>query len=285
VDQCEELYTLGIDPRERAAFCACLEGVADDASSPLRVIVTIRADFLDRLTEERQFLGAVARGLLFLPPMTIDGLRDALEKPIKALDYRFEDDALVSEMLDGLAGMKSPLPILQFTAMKLWEERDLQQRLLLRQTYQSLGGMAGALSTHADAVLSGLPLSDQRIARHILPQLVTPERTRAIVRMDELGTSSEDAAAAQRIILHLADARLVVIESSEERAGKTVELTHESLIDRWAKLKQWLDGDAQDLQFLTELRNAASQWEKNGHVEGFLWRDQAAHKASAWLEQ
>lgn len=33
VDQLEELYTLGSDPTERASFCACLEGVADDASS------------------------------------------------------------------------------------------------------------------------------------------------------------------------------------------------------------------------------------------------------------
>ncbi|HLM72887.1 MAG TPA: serine/threonine-protein kinase, partial [Polyangiaceae bacterium] len=31
VDQLEELYTLGIEASERAAFCACLEGVADDA--------------------------------------------------------------------------------------------------------------------------------------------------------------------------------------------------------------------------------------------------------------
>ena len=37
VDQLEELYTQGIDLTEQAAFCACIEGVADDASSPLRV--------------------------------------------------------------------------------------------------------------------------------------------------------------------------------------------------------------------------------------------------------
>lgn len=51
VNQLEELYTLGAEASERAAFCACLKGVADDASSPLRVIVTIRADFLDRVSE------------------------------------------------------------------------------------------------------------------------------------------------------------------------------------------------------------------------------------------
>ena len=39
VDQFEELYTLVPEPAERRAFTACLAGVADDATSPLRVVV------------------------------------------------------------------------------------------------------------------------------------------------------------------------------------------------------------------------------------------------------
>src|SRR5262249_29158183 len=52
IDQLEELYTQGIDPEEQAAFLACLEGVADDASSPLRVVLSMRSDFVHRLAED-----------------------------------------------------------------------------------------------------------------------------------------------------------------------------------------------------------------------------------------
>jgi len=62
---------------------------------------------------------------------------------------------------------------------------------------------------------------------------------------------------------------LVLIEEGGEREGKTVELTHESLIDRWVKLRQWLDENEQDAPFLAQLRNAAQQWEKNNEAEGF----------------
>ncbi|HEX2568741.1 MAG TPA: protein kinase, partial [Polyangia bacterium] len=285
VDQLEELYTLGIDPAERAAFCACLEGVADDASSPLRVIVTVRADFLDRVAEDRRFLAEVTRGLLFLPPLTRDGLRDALERPLAAERYRFEDDELVEEMLGGLAGTRSPLPILQFTATKLWEARDRPARRLTRQAYHALGGVAGALSTHADAVLSGMSLPEQRLARALCLRLVTPERTHAIVPLEELRALAEDGAAVEQVIHHLAAARLLAIEAGGERGGFTVELIHESLIDRWGQLRQWLDVNEQDAQFLAELRQAALQWEKNGKMDGFLWRDQAALKAGQWLAQ
>ncbi len=285
VDQLEELYTLGIDPEERAAFTACLEGVGDDASSPLRVIVTIRGDFLDRLSEDRRLLDEVTRGLVFLPPMTHEGLRDALIKPLEKVQYRFEDESLVEEMLNGLSGTKSPLPLLQFTATKLWDARDPEKRLLTREAYDALGGVAGALSTHADSVIAGFAVREQHLARALFVRLVTPERTRAIVRLSELSAIDADSAAVSQVVERMAAARLLSIETSNGEEETSVELLHESLIERWSKLRQWLDEDQQDAQFLAELRYAAGQWEKNGRVEGFLWRDRAAVMAGQWLER
>ncbi|HRI64274.1 MAG TPA: protein kinase [Polyangium sp.] len=285
VDQFEELYTLGIEPQNRAAFCASLLGVADDASSPLRVILSIRADFLDRLAEDRTFLSQVTRGLYFLPPMSGGGLRDALKKPVEAAKYQFEDEQLIDEISSGLAEMKSPLPILQFMATKLWEARDEKRRLLTREAYQNLGGVVGALSTHADGVLASMTSAEQRMTRAIFMRLVTPERTRAIVLFEELGELGEDKTAVELVVQRLADARLLAIESGDDHAGKTVELVHESLIERWGKLRSWLEENKHDAQFVAELRNAAAQWEKNDRAEGLLWRDRAAIEAGRWLER
>ncbi len=283
VDQFEELYTLSLEAGVREAFTASLLGVADDASSPLRVIFAIRADFLDRLTEDRNILSAVTRGLYFLPAMGDQGLRDALEKPLAAAKYQFEGKKLVDEILDGLIGLKSPLPILQFMATKLWENRDESRRLLTTAAYRALGGVAGALSTHADAMLAAMSPIEQRITRTIFMRLVTPERTRAIVLFDELCALYADKSVVEHVLQRLSEARLIAIESSHEREGKTVELVHESLIERWEKLRHWLDENELDVQFRTELQSAATQWEKNGKANGFLWRSEAAQKAESWL--
>src|SRR5262249_15405188 len=69
VDQFEEVFTLAADDEERAAFVACLAGAADDASSPVRVVLTVRSDFLDRIAEDRRLMAEVTRGLLLLPPV------------------------------------------------------------------------------------------------------------------------------------------------------------------------------------------------------------------------
>ncbi|WP_437730605.1 nSTAND1 domain-containing NTPase [Sorangium sp. So ce1335] len=295
VDQFEELYTLGAPPEERAAFFACLEGAADDASSPLRVLLAVRSDFLERAADDRGFLGAVTRGLWFLPPIGREGLRGALTRPLEATGYRFETAEMVEHMLSALEGTRSPLPLLQFTATELWEARDHERRLLSQESYARIGGVAGALSAHADAVLSALSAREQRLARAVLLRLVTPERTRAVVELDELqelaqGGDGDASDAIAQVVQHLAGARLLLIETGDEAAGggrghTTVELVHESLIERWPKLGQWLTESEQDAQFLARLRAAAAQWEASGRAEGLLWRDRAAEDARAWYER
>src|SRR5262249_32253453 len=94
VDQFEELYTLVSEP-ERMAFLACIAGVADDAGSPLGVVFAIRSDFLDRLAEANAVLHTLHQGILLLPPMNRDGLREALVRPLAAVEHRFEPEALV----------------------------------------------------------------------------------------------------------------------------------------------------------------------------------------------
>ncbi|MDC3960423.1 PD40 domain-containing protein [Polyangium jinanense] len=290
VDQFEELYTLGVDPEVRAVFVACLSGAADDASSPLRVLLAIRSDFLDRMADERHFMVDVTRGLWFLPPMEREGLREALTRPIEASGHRFQTEEMVEHVLHTLESTRSPLPLLQFTAAKLWEARDRERRVLTQEGYEKIGGVAGALSAHADAVLAAMSLHEQRLARAVLLRLVTPERTRAVVSLDELCELAQDGEgsareAIARVVQHLAGARLLLIETGGERQGTTVELVHESLIDRWAKLGQWLAESEHDAEFLARLRTAAQQWEASGQAEGLLWRDRAAEDARQWRER
>jgi serine/threonine protein kinase len=288
VDQFEELYTQGADEAERKAFTACLTSAADDASSPLRVVLSIRSDFLDRTAEDPKFALEVTRGVSRLLPMGREELREALMRPIKEAGYHFESDGMVDGMLDELERPGSPLPLLQFTAAKLWEQRDSKRRLLTLSSYERLGGVAGALSTYADTVLAGLTPRDQQLCREVCLLLCTrgtaaQARTRAVVKLEELRRRAEGSDAVVTVVRHLVDARLLLLQG--EGDGATVELVHESLIERWAKLQQWLDESNQDAQLLDRLRAAAQQWEANGEDPSLLWRDRMAQEAATWRER
>jgi len=276
VDQTEELYTLCEDADAQRAFTACLTAAADDPSSPTRVLLSLRTDFLDRL--DADFLEVVGRGLTFLHPPTRAQLEESLRRPAELVGYRFEDDALVAAMLDALERSPAPLPLLQFAAARLWETRDRERKLLTRTSYDSLGGLSGVLASHADEVVAGLPRDQHVLVRALFRRLVTAERTRAVVELSDLAALSEDATVAG-LVDRLVEARLLVIQQRGDDEGATVELAHEALIDGWPTLQRWLDETQQHAALLEQLRAAAKQWSERGRTPGLLWRGPAADDA------
>ncbi len=279
VDQFEELYTNVTDIEERQAFVRCLAAAADDPTAPVRLVISVRSDFLDRVAENPAFMAELNQGLFFLLPPNRDGLRDALVQPAEMAGYHFEDPAIVEDMLDHLASTPGALPLLQFTATKLWDGRDIGRKLFTRDSYQKVGGIAGALASHADAVLNKMTPTAQGLVRALFLRLVTPERTRAIISMKELEELAKDQDEVKRAIDQLAYARLVVVQTAEAGGQSTVEIVHESLIHSWPTLKKWLDEGHEDSVFMEQLRQAARQWQQKAHDAGLLWRGEIVSEA------
>jgi serine/threonine protein kinase len=277
IDQFEELYTMVPDLQERLAFTACLGSIADDATSPTRVVFSIRSDFLDRVPEDPRFMSEASQGLFFLTSPGKEGLREAIVQPAEMAGYHFESPGIVDDMLAHLASTQGALPLLQFTASKLWESRDPARKLLTDASYLALGGISGALASHADAVLNEMPPHTRPLVRAIFLRLVTPERTRALVSIDEQRELSQDGAEIQRAIDQLVQARLLVVQTGGGVA--TAELVHESLIHGWPTLHRWLDESGEDAAFIEQLRNAAKQWQAKGKDSGLLWRGEMVEEA------
>jgi hypothetical protein len=282
VDQFEELYALVPDQAERLAFTACLSAMADDAAAPLRLLVSMRSDFLDRVAEDQHFVEEVTRGLVVLSPLGREGLKEALVEPLAQIGYRFESSELVTEMLDVLESTPGALPLLQFAASKLWDDRDRQRKLLTRDAHTKVGGVAGALAAHADEVIRALTPPRQKMARTVLTRLVTPQGTRATVDAAELEQLGGDPAEVKPLLEHLTSSRLLVVRTTGDNEGRALELVHECLITGWPMLRRWLDDGREDLAFVAELTAAARQWELKGRPTDLLWRGAAAAEARHW---
>jgi hypothetical protein len=283
LDQFEELYTLVEDPAARDRFATAVANVAVDASTPVRVVLSMRSDFLDRVSESQALLQAVTRELTILQPPDEQGLREALGQPAALAGYAFEDEAMVDEMVESLATETAALPLLQFAAAKLWEARDPERRLLTRAAYEAMGGVEGALVRHADAVVEAMPSAERRATRLLFQRLVTPEGTRAVLSRGELAELFDDRRAADRLLHALTEARLLVVQSiGDDEGDARVEIVHESLITQWGKLQRWLEEGHEDAAMLAQLRDAARQWESRGRPTGLLWTGDAVDEARLW---
>ena len=279
VDQLEELFTLSDDDEARKAFLASLLAAADDHTSPVRVVLSMRADFLDRLAGHKYFLNELTRGLFFLSAPDMDNLRETLVRPAELAGYTFDDAWIVEDMMQA-ATSKGALPLLQFAATRLWDSRDRAKRKLTIAAYNQMGGVGGAFARHADEVAAAVPPQSQNLLRAIVTRLVTAEGTRAVVDRSELLELSEDRAEVERILDQLVRARLIVMHTDAVQ-GTTVEIVHEVLISEWPTLSRWLE-DSQALRgFMQELRQATKQWHARGKRSDLVWHGAMAHDALA----
>jgi WD40 repeat protein len=271
IDQFEELFTLCPQADLRVRFLNSVCSAADDVEEPVRVVFTVRDDFLGQLATSPTVREAL-RNLMVLERPKIDTLVSMIEGPAHAAAYRFDDGAMVREMAEAVVDEPAGLPLLSFAADKLWELRDSEKKLLLRSAYEKIGGVEGALVSHADGVLDGFASKQVSVARSLLLRMVTPQRTRRVISRQE--ALSGLPSGADEILTRLVDARLV----SQRKAAANLdvqtqlELAHESLAIRWPTLVSWQDEDREELAFIADLKHASSKWENRGREEEVLWQ-------------
>ncbi len=272
VDQLEELVTLAARA-PALAFCRQLAAlIALGVSAGVRVLATVRGDYLTRLAELPALGPELERAFQLLRPLTAPSIREAVVAPARAYGVEFESEQLVDEIV--AAGVEGGLPLLQFALAELWHGRDRERARVTATTLERLGGVEGALTGHADGVIQGLSAPVREAARAQLLRLVTLERTRGARRRDELISGEASVAALEALVR----GRLVVARDND--AGEPVyELTHEALLARWHTLRGWLD-DANEHRTLRErLGAAAREWSELDRSSDALWRGERLRQA------
>jgi WD40 repeat protein len=285
VDQFEELFTQN-SKEVQEAFASLLGRLVLEADA--HVVVSLRDDFLIHC-HEHEALSPILSDLTLLGPLSESGLRRALVQPALACGYRFEDEALVEEMITAVRGERGALPLLAFAASRLWELRDRERGLLTREAYRDIGGVAGALAQHAETTLERIGTQRAPSVRELFRNLVTAQGTRAVREREELLSVFEgkDREEAEEVLKGLVDARLL---TQYERAGDggeghpQVEIVHESLLSAWPRLVRWQTQDADGAQLRDQLRQAARLWEDRGRAEDLLWTGPSFREFAVWKE-
>ena len=283
VDQLEEVVTLTADPDERRAFVAAMVKAADDPLAPVRVVTTLREEFLGRVILTEEARSAFSQISVLRTPGP-EALREIVVRPVEVVRHSFDDPSLPDDMVAEVADAPAGLPLLQFAGQQLWLRRDRDRRVLRRADYEAIGGVAGALARHADGVLARMTPRQVQHARDMLLRLVTDEGTRQTQARPELLAGLDPGA--DTVLDALIDARLLVARDDEQRGGPVViELIHESLATTWTRLAHWVEASREDLAFLAEVRAAADVWQRRGRPRDEVWSEPAVAEAAHHLDK
>jgi serine/threonine protein kinase/formylglycine-generating enzyme required for sulfatase activity len=266
VDQLEELLTLS-EPDEARVVAAALGALAVRGPS-VRVLGTVRSDFLSRLTTLPGLGTEVAQGLYFLRPLTGERIREVIVRPAAAKGVAFESEALVDTLVAQTELAPGGLPLLQFTLAEIWDARDVEAQMIRADSLAALGGVEGALTRHADRLLAGLDSEGRDAARRILLRLVTAAGTRARRTEAELLTAGPERRAERAALEVLVHGRVVVANDAQHGA---YELAHEALLVSWSTLQGWLQRGAAEHAVRARIEQAAAEWQRMGFARDLLW--------------
>jgi formylglycine-generating enzyme required for sulfatase activity len=272
VDQLEELVTVS-EPQEAALVSELLGQLASGVAG-VRLLATVRSDFLTRVGALPWLGDSLSRTLHLLRPLSRAEVREVITGPAQVKGVRFESEALITTLVESTVRAEGSLPLLQFTLAELWETRDRERGIITASALEALGGVGGALAWYADSVLDQLPPEQQLAARRLLMRLVTGEGTRARRSGPELLDPQEGSHEALEALIR---ARLVVVH--ESGAGATFDIAHEALLTGWARLAGWLAEATETRQLLARLELAAAEWERLERPREALWGERHLEEA------
>ncbi len=229
-----------------------------------RVLMTVRGDLYGRLGELRGTRTRSASGTILLGTPADDDLRRVVEVPAQRAGLDVEP-ALVDAIIEDVGGRPGCLPLLSTALVRTWERSD-GSRLTLA-AYHASGGATSALERLADECYEGMGRDEQAAARRLLVHLVVNDDGQWRRRRLSLAEAAPIGDLAARTALeHLADARLVSIDS------EGVQVTHEALTTAWPRFGGGSPSGPWSSAVAEHLRSSAREWEAGGREDADLYR-------------
>lgn len=281
IDQFEELFALDSHDPKFKRFVEVMETVCNERNRvpSLSIVATMRSDYLGAALRVQPLAETIRSRLFLVGPMTEAQLADAIREPAKRSGLKF-DRGLVDRIFAKMVDQPGSLALLQFTLARLWERRE--DRLLTMSAFERLGGIEGALKTHAQAIYSHLHEDDRAGLRRVMLRLVDvarPGSERGDIGIEVLFEDFEETE--QKTVRRLADEHLLVIESGSDSGATTVKLSHEALIHAWPTFARWLDEDREFMLWRQRLRSYLETWQEGA---GMWLRERLLEEALRWRE-
>jgi WD40 repeat protein/DNA-binding SARP family transcriptional activator len=283
VDQFEELFTLTAEEDTRRRFLDGLTALASDQRSPVRVVLTLRADFLDHPLRYPEFGELLRAGMVAVAAPSEDELTETIERPAKRVGVRFEP-GLVSQIVADVRDQPGGLPLLQYALTELFAARSSD--LLTLDGYLATGGVVGALGRRAEELYGRLDSRAATACRQVFLRLVSvdpaAQDTRRRVRRRELRQLELDAEALDEILTRYGEHRLLSFDREPLTRTPTVEVAHEAILTQWDRLRTWIEERREDLLLHRRLAEAVEEWQDAERDPAFLPREGRLAQFETW---
>lgn len=226
-DQFEEFFVSHQSTEEREPFLSFVAACVNDESLPVKILVSMRSDFLYLISSElgeRIAEPLMSSRLYHLRNFDQTAAREIIEKSARRAALPFSE-ALTRQIASDLAsgGVVAP------SELQIVGEQLQNKRIYTVESYRRAGGKESLVHGFLDDVIQASGDSDG--ARLLLRSLISDENTRLTLTLDEIAKRTQRKAEANERLLRLFVRSRLVAELQEDEPWR-YELMHEYLIER-----------------------------------------------------
>lgn len=296
VDQFEEIFRFRQQSRvsneEAGHFITLLLEASQQMRRRIYVVLTMRSDFLGDCAQFRDLAEAVNEGEYLIPRLNRTQRKEAIVGPVKVGGSDISN-RLLQRLLNDIGDDPDQLPILQHALMRTWEQWEAfgAEGPLDLEHYRATGGMSEALSRHADEVYAELQTDSakwtaSKIFKALTERADQDRGIRRPMRFGELCEITEKKASEVTAAIDpfriAGRTFLMPGPETDLKADTIVDISHESLMRVWTRLKSWVDDEAQSAKIYRRLADTASL-RKDGRAG--LYRDPDLQIALSWRSE
>ena len=271
VDQFEELFryrniqpsseeSSGAEDRSVAFVNLLLE--AASSNRPIYVVLTMRSDFLGDCSQFPGLPEAINRGQYLVPRMSRDERRSAIAGPVAVAGGEISP-VLLTRLVNDVGDNPDQLSILQHALNRTWAQWQRVGGIGAMDLphYEAIGTMSRALDLHAESAYAELRDDRQRIICQKVFQALTDKgpylrgvrRPTSAETLCLINDATLDELKLVLDVFRKPSRSFVTPPMPEPIAPETViDISHESLMRIWNRLKGWVDEEAE----------SASQYER-----------------------
>ncbi|MCP4458705.1 MAG: WD40 repeat domain-containing protein [Cytophagales bacterium] len=298
VDQFEELFRFRkleaatSDLDESSAFVNLLLEAVHQFDEPIYVALTMRSDFIGDCAQYPDLTQMINDSHYLIPQMTRDQKRVAIEGPVAVGGGQIAP-RLTQQLLNDVGDSPDQLPILQHALMRtwaFWTDNRKQGEVMDLRHYNAIGTLREALSMHANEAFDALSKREQEICETMFKALTERgNENQGIRRPTKLSTMAAIAGVNEDELTRVVERfrepgrSLLMPPYGVKLDSETViDISHESLMRIWIRLKRWLDEESKAAEMYLKLSEAAERYQEG---KAGLWQMPDLQLALNWREE
>ncbi len=295
IDQFEELFRYkesrkdSTTVNETEAYIKLLVNAVKQRELPIYIVLTMRSDFIGHCSQFQELTNLINESNFLIPQMSRENFRDAVLGPL-AVGGAEIDSQLLQHILNTIEDKTDQLPVLQHVMMRTWDywlQYNESVVPIKMRDYEAAGKIENALSRHANEAYDELTDEGKEICRCMFKCLTEqgannqgirhPARIRYIAEIAQVS----DQQVIEVVEKFRAKGRsfLTPGENVALDSDSVIDISHESLMRIWDRLKAWVEEETSSVQMYLRLAEASSLYQlgKTG-----LWRPPDLHLALNW---